>query len=372
MSSGNNHSSESENNRESSWCPSRREALKTLVGLPALGAVGAAGAGLGAGFLSHEERHLLAEEAGSAQGEGGQSAPKPDGRTGATRTSWELPKIDELKAKVPHTMLGGLEVSRIIMGGNLIGGWAHSRDLIYVSELVKNYHTKEKVFQTFKLAEECGINTFSGNPVMQPMLEEYWGKWNGKIQFISDCGGQLDIRDGVKRAIDFGCDACYMHGGVSDYAAANGDFKLFEDCFQIMRDAGYPAGMGAHHQSTIDRVVEAGLMPDFFMKTFHHTDYWSAHAQSENDNIFCREPDATREFMAKNDKPWIAFKVLAAGAIHPEVGFRFALEGGADFLCVGMYDFQMVYDVNLFCDIFKNIPARTRRMLPEVPVEPAS
>jgi hypothetical protein len=29
----------------------------------------------------------------------------------------------------------------MVLGGNLIGGWAHARDLIYVDKLVKAYHT---------------------------------------------------------------------------------------------------------------------------------------------------------------------------------------------------------------------------------------
>jgi hypothetical protein len=44
-------------------------------------------------------------------------------------------------------------------------------------------------------------------------------------------------------------------------------------------------------------------------------------------------------------RPWIAYKVLAAGAIHPRDGFKFAFENGADFLCVGMFDFQVREDV---------------------------
>lgn len=344
---------------------SRRQALKQIMGLPVLGGLGA---GFGAGFacgIPHEERHLLAEE--KKGNEEGGSAAAVDGQSGATRTTWELPKIAELKEKVPHARLGDLEVSRMIMGGNLIGGWAHSRDLIYVSELVKNYHTKEKVFQTFKLAEECGINTFNGNPILNQMLEEYWTYCDGKMQFISDCGyGESAMADNVRAAIDFGCDACYIHGGCADWLVETGQFKVIEECFQIMRDAGFPTGLGAHYQSTIDKVIEAGLEPEFFMKTYHHSDYWSAQTATEHDNIFCREPEETKAFMAGTNAPWIAFKVLAAGAIQPEVGFRLALEAGADFICVGMYDFQMVSDVNLFCDIFKDIPARTRRMLPGV------
>lgn len=33
----------------------------------------------------------------------------------------------------------------------------------------------------------------------------------------------------------------------------------------------------------------------------------------------------------------IAFKVLAAGAIRPELGFRYAFENGADLICIGRF-----------------------------------
>ena len=36
-----------------------------------------------------------------------------------------------------------------------------------------------------------------------------------------------------------------------------------------------------------------------------------------------------------------------AGAICPKDAFRYAYEDGADFVCAGMYDFQMVEDVNV-------------------------
>jgi NAD(P)H-dependent flavin oxidoreductase YrpB (nitropropane dioxygenase family) len=48
--------------------------------------------------------------------------------------------------------------------------------------------------------------------------------------------------------------------------------------------------------------------------------------------------------MKKIKKPWMAFKVLAAGAIHPREGFKYAFENGADFIHVGMFDFQIRED----------------------------
>jgi NAD(P)H-dependent flavin oxidoreductase YrpB (nitropropane dioxygenase family) len=53
-------------------------------------------------------------------------------------------------------------------------------------------------------------------------------------------------------------------------------------------------------------------------------------------------------------QPWIAFKVLAAGAIKPQEGMQFAFENGADFVCMGMYDFQIVEDCNIATDLLKS------------------
>ncbi len=121
-----------------------------------------------------------------------------------------------------------------------------------------------------------------------------------------------------------------------------------------------PAGIGGHYFETIKGCVDYGLQPDFWMRTFHHRNYWSAASATECDNIFCREPEETREYMKALPQPWIAYKVLAAGAIHPKEGFRFAFENGADFICVGMYDFQIVDDVNIALQVLASDLKRTR------------
>jgi NAD(P)H-dependent flavin oxidoreductase YrpB (nitropropane dioxygenase family) len=59
-------------------------------------------------------------------------------------------------------------------------------------------------------------------------------------------------------------------------------------------------------------------------------------------------------------QPWIAFKVLAAGAIEPKVGFQYAFENGADFIGVGMYDFQIVDDANIALDVLNGSLKRER------------
>ncbi len=238
----------------------------------------------------------------------------------------------------------------MILGGNLIGGWAHARDLIYVSDLVKAYHHDEKVFETFQLAEACGVNTILTNPVLCRVIGEYWKKCGGKIQFISDCGGS-DVVNMIQQSIDGGACACYVQGGTADALVEKGDFDTIEKALDLIRKNRIPAGIGGHKLSTIQACVEKGFQPDFWMKTLHHTNYWSAKPEKQQDNIWCEKPDETVAFMEGRQEPWIAFKTLAAGAIHPKVGFKYAFESGADFVCVGMYDFQMVADVNIALDV---------------------
>jgi hypothetical protein len=64
--------------------------------------------------------------------------------------------------------------------------------------------------------------------------------------------------------------------------------------------------------------------------------------------------------MHEVEKPWIAFKVLAAGAIRPESGFRYAFENGADFICAGMFDFQVEENANLVRSILPQAQNRER------------
>ena len=316
----------------------RRAILASLTGLPFLGALVLAVLRK-RGWASHEEQPLAAKAADAA-------GAKPDGVTTATIKTFQFTTLKDLKGQIPHAKIGEMELSRVILGGNLIGGWAHARDLIYVSKLVKAYHHKWKVFETFSLAEKCGINTFLTNPVLCDIINEYWKRGIGKIQFISDCGGR-DVLAMVQRSIDAGAAACYVQGGTADRLVRQGKLDLIAKAVELTRKHGLPAGIGGHANRTIQACIDHGLKPDFWMKTLHHTRYWSAKPKQQHDNIWCEDPDGTVAMMRDREEPWIAFKTLAAGAIHPKVGFPYALKGGADFLCVGMYDFQIVEDCNL-------------------------
>jgi hypothetical protein len=299
----------------------------------------AASAGVTLGLASFEERNLLAQMA------------KSGGRPEDSRASTG-------GGKMQYGQIKNLKVSRVFCGGNLIGGWAHSRDLMYVSDLVKAYHTDDKVFQTFELAEEMGINTVLTNPVSDRVINRYWNERGGKIQWFSDCASGKDIKEGIKRSVDSGAHGVYVQGGLADKAVHDGKVAALGEALEYIKEFKVAGGLGAHDLETIKACVKAGFKPDFWVKTIHPDNYWSATPKENrrefdvigpasrdhnqyHDNMYCRNPEETVEYMKGLEEPWIGFKVLAAGAISPREGFKFAFEAGADFLCVGMFDFQV-------------------------------
>lgn len=340
-----------ETTKESTQTPSwdRRELIKGLATVPIFGAFVFALLKKRA-WDSYEEKHL-------------QLVTKhlpTDGTTGATIKTFRFSGIQELKGELPAGQIGNLKLSRLILGGNLIGGWAHARDLIYVSKLIKAYHHDQKVFDTLRIAEQAGVNTLLTNPQLGRVINAYWRKEGGKINFVSDCGFGKSCIEGLDMSIDGGAHSAYIQGGIADRMVINKDFDTMQKFLDKTRKNGLPAGIGGHNLETIKACVEQGIKPDYWVKTLHHTNYWSANKENQHDNIWCVNPEETIEFMNSLKEPWIAFKTLAAGAITPEIGFPYAFQNGADFICVGMYDFQVVDDVNLAIDALANVTERAR------------
>ena len=275
-------------------------------------AVGAAGASV---FLSCEEKALL-----------------------------EKPR--KLETEPPVTGLqtgkiGSLTVSKLICGGNLISGYAHARDLIYVSPLVKRYNTDQKILDTLQLCEENGINTVIADPRELPIriFQTYWKERGGKMQWISESyPTPTDVESTIRKAIDSGAAAVYVQGAAGDKLVGDGNVETLGKAVDYIKSNGLTAGIGGHRLEVIVASEKAGLQPDFYMKTLNAKKYWSAQAAEPHDNIWATAPEETIEFMKTVDKPWIAFKTLAAGAIHPREGLRYVFANGADFAVVGMFD----------------------------------
>ena len=335
---------------------SRREAIKNLASIPVLGL-------MGWGAYDNSRRYGV------------------DVMSGAT-IQLSRKDLSELKGDLPRGQIGKHEISRLVLGGNLIGGWSHGRDLLYTDQLFKAYNNERKVYETLMLAEAAGINTINIGFPSNELLRKYKKATGSKIKVITQIAA--DVKDestlfkDLYAAIGFGVDIIQIQGNWVDWMTRDQHTDRIGTLLGKIREEGFTAGLGAHTIDSLITCKENGIVPDYYMKTMHHDRYWSAHPRENripfeqdgptsidhnkyHNNLFCPYPERTAEFVANATVPVMGFKVLAAGAISPEDGFNWAFENGADFICVGMFDFQIVNDVNICIDTLNKIQATGSR-----------
>jgi hypothetical protein len=231
-----------------------------------------------------------------------------------------------------HGKFGKYDVTRLVIGGNLISGSAHGGELLYQSALMTHYFTTEKILETWTLAERNGINTtlMRADPHIIEHYRKFTGERRGKLQWIAQTAPeQGDPVENAKQARDHGAIAMYLHGGVSDDLVKAGKVEEIGRIVHGFRQAGLIAGIGAHLLPTVQACERAKLDPDFYMFTINRVNYYSS------------APAEIAAFMQNIKKPWIGFKVLGAGRDKPPEGFLHAFEKGADFIAVGMFDWQV-------------------------------
>ena len=262
---------------------------------------------------------------------------------------------------LPMGKIGKLQVSRMLLGGNLLTHYTHSRDLQYVYNLCAHYNTDEKIIETLALAEQHGINTVSmHNPPAPMAVLRRYRKQGGKIQWIICPTAPIEnnmqpYTDMVRQLVEEdGCEAIYVWGVRSDPLAAQGKVGLIAKAVEIAKDHGVPSGVGCHSLKAVQECQKAKVPADFYIKTFHHHKYPSGPKPEqikgpydENPGYWCADPQGTADFMKTVEKPWIAFKIMAAGAIPPADAFAYALNNGADHILVGMFDFEIAEDVDI-------------------------
>jgi len=329
----------------------------------ARGILGAAGIGAAA-CTSLEEKTLLA-----ATKEGSAGAASNKG-----------PRTDIPPGSLPCGKIGNVSISRLIIGGNLIGGWAHSRDLMYASRLFKAYNTEAKIFETLELAQACGINTIQIDAKAWDTVLKYNKNRATKLQIIANPPPMADktkMAEEVKRLVDLGATLLYPHGGATDSHFMNGgSVDVLGQAVDLIKAQGIPAGIGSHSLEVPIACEKNKIDPDFYVKTFHMDRYWSATPKENRkeydwmkrrddhdanyDSMWCNNPEETAAFMEKVDKPWVAFKVMAAGAIHPQKAFSYAFRHGADFVMAGMFDFQVEADVKIAIERLRKSADRKR------------
>jgi len=334
----------------------RREILKSLSTVPVLGLFGAA-------VISQNKYRYI------------------DGISSATDIVVEQGSFDNLKGQIPTARIGSLEISRIFLGGNPLKGHAHARDLIYVNHLMKSYMTPARIVKTLRLAEAVGMNTvwLSGGQLDE--ISRYLAIHKISLQKMVNIypfNKEKTYREQIDESLERGADIIVICGTSTDRLVQSNEFDTIQNTIDYLRTHNLEAGLAGHSINALIACDEQGVEADFYLKSFHNDNYWSAQPEELrvdfsvdgekhpdhdrfHDNIFCLYPDKTREWLANLTKPFIAFKVFAGGALDASQAFDWAFGNGADFICGGMHDFQVINNTNIALESLERTTNRERQ-----------
>lgn len=286
------------------------------------------------------------------------------------------PALSSLATRMPYATIGKVKLSRIMVGGNLVSGYMHCRDLKYVNALFKAYVTEQKMMETLALAEKCGINTVFETGI--DFVKKYNDRYNGKMQILPHIEvdkdqAESELKDHIKKQVDTGAVALYVWGVSSDKCMATGHPEKIARAVELAKLHNLPVGVGSHSLLVPQAMEKMKAPVDFYVKTLHSDNYpsatpkelrkefiWITGGKGWYDNMWCINPEETIEFMKTVAKPWVAFKVLAAGAFQPQEGFNYAFKNGADLIAVGMFDFQIQANCSLAVRVIRDHEKRER------------
>jgi hypothetical protein len=238
--------------------------------------------------------------------------------------------------------LGKLQVSRMLIGGNMFSGFSHispQRD----SEMIR-YYTTERIKATLRQAEQLGINTFLGRADrhVARFLREYWDE-GGKIQWFAQTASELSSLSGsISAAIDHGASAVYIHGGKMDWLHAGRDLDQAVKGVEQIRKAGLTAGIATHRPPVLAWAESQKLPVDFYMCSYYDPTPRTEnpmHDPAAGETYDTKDRDAMVAMIGRLSKPAIHYKILAGGRTPPAQAFGFLKQHwrDGDAVCVGIY-----------------------------------
>lgn len=263
--------------------------------------------------------------------------------TSATVKVHEFTALAALKEPLKERVeLAGVRVSPLALGGDLMAGHAHARDLIWTDEFMARYHRSGTLERTVRYCSLCGIDTAFAEPSFCKGLRETALSVGGEMKFFANCATGED----AVLAKASGAVGVYLRPERADALASSGDAAGLSALVTELRKTGLVVGVGAEDVATVRFCVEKGIRPDYWVLAFHSLDYPAATMKVRCNNIWCVDPGAAAAYMKTRPEPWVAIRVMAGGAIEPDEAYRFARRHGATAVAVDLLDYRVVDTVN--------------------------
>jgi hypothetical protein len=222
----------------------------------------------------------------------------------------------------PRTNVGGVSVSRMIVGTNWFLGYSHTSKA--KDQFIKSYQTRERVADILTVFFERGVNAVMGMPVplLRDAVQDAQDRTGREAILILTPhfnilpGGPPEMEPGrvFDRCKELGATFCFPHQSVTD-ALADRMHRVIRDLDKytaMIRGRGMIPGLSTHMPETVviaDR-MEADV--ETYIQIYNAAGF-----------LMQVEADWVMRIIQNARNPVMTIKPLAAGKLLPVVGLAF-------------------------------------------------
>lgn len=268
----------------------------------------------------------------------------------------------------PRTTVGGLSVSRMIVGTNWFLGWSHASDAKdqLIRDVVKERSRIADILTTFfKAGVDTVMGPFPHTPLMEAVrdAEQQTGV---KAILIStptfsitpevpakglDSGEVARILDEQRK---IGVHICMPHQSTTDALVdrCTRTIRHADTLCAMMRERGLIPGLSTHMPETIIYADDTGLDVDTYISIFNCAGF-----------LMQIEVDWTAQIIDQAAKPVMTIKPFAAGQIRPFQGLTFSWNAirPIDMVAVGTMSATEAQEcIDLSLDVLAHQPGHTK------------
>ncbi len=223
----------------------------------------------------------------------------------------------------PRTTVGGVSVSRMIIGTNWFLGFSHQTTA--KDKFIQEFQTCENIADILTVFFENGIDTILGMP--EPILTD-------AISIAQDRTGRKGIlvltpsfeltKDGPKpgsaekafdEAKELGATFCFPHTSVTDplIDQMRSEIRHYDDLSKLIREREMIPGLSPHLPEAIPIADSTNADVESYTQLYNAIDF-----------LMHLEVDWVMRLIKNAKKPVMTIKPLAAGKLDPAVGLAFS------------------------------------------------
>ena len=222
----------------------------------------------------------------------------------------------------PRTTVGGVSVSRLIIGTNWFLGWSHTSAA--KDTFIRNFQTRENIADILAVFFERGVDAIMGMPlpILREAMEEAQQRTGRKATLILTPGFNIlpngPAEQEPERVLD-GCAAmgatfCLPHQSVTDALVdrMHNTIRDIDTYTGMIRERGMVPGLSTHMPETVTIADRTGADVETYVQLYNAAGF-----------LMQVEADWVMRIIKNAKKPVMTIKPLAAGRLLPPVGLAF-------------------------------------------------